>query len=79
VTIEKDRTIADTRILSHLLHPPLLDESGFVSADKGTRGTLEIESNFEGTLLQSTIPASSPDELQTDDGSLDSLLRPNWI
>jgi signal transduction histidine kinase len=29
-----DRAIADTRTLSHLLHPPLLDEAGFVSAAK---------------------------------------------
>jgi len=29
-----DRCIADTRTLSHLLHPPLLDEAGFVSAAK---------------------------------------------
>ena len=27
-----DRAIADTRTLSHLLHPPLLDEAGFLSA-----------------------------------------------
>ena len=27
-----ERSIADTRTLSHLLHPPLLDEAGFVSA-----------------------------------------------
>lgn len=27
-----DRAIADTRTLSHLLHPPLLDEAGFASA-----------------------------------------------
>ena len=27
-----DRCISDTRTLSHLLHPPLLDEAGFVSA-----------------------------------------------
>jgi len=27
-----NRSIADTRTLSHLLHPPLLDEAGFVSA-----------------------------------------------
>src|SRR5579859_4371680 len=27
-----DRSIADTRTLSHLLHPPLLDEAGFASA-----------------------------------------------
>lgn len=29
-----NRCIADTRTLSHLLHPPLLDEAGFVSAAK---------------------------------------------
>lgn len=164
-----DRSIADTRTLSHLLHPPLLDEAGFVSAAKwyvegfgkrsgitaqlqlpegvhrfprrtetalfrilqealtnvhrhsGSRavevcvtadpsrvvltvkdfgsgvprevldrfwktgtvgvglagirerlkelgGTLEIESNLEGTLLKSTIPASSLDEPQSDEG-----------
>ena len=27
-----DRAISDTRTLSHLLHPPLLDEAGFASA-----------------------------------------------
>jgi signal transduction histidine kinase len=29
-----DRSIADTRTLSHLLHPPLLDEAGLASAAK---------------------------------------------
>ena len=29
-----NRCIADTRTLSHLLHPPLLDEAGFMSAAK---------------------------------------------
>lgn len=29
-----NRSIADTRTLSHLLHPPLLDEAGFISAAK---------------------------------------------
>ncbi len=29
-----NRCISDTRTLSHLLHPPLLDEAGFVSAAK---------------------------------------------
>src|SRR5262249_49707705 len=29
-----DQCICDTRTLSHLLHPPLLDEAGFVSAAK---------------------------------------------
>jgi signal transduction histidine kinase len=29
-----DQSISDTRTLSHLLHPPLLDEAGFLSAAK---------------------------------------------
>jgi signal transduction histidine kinase len=44
-----NRSIADTRTLSHLLHPPLLDEAGFVSAAKwyvegfGTRSGIAIK------------------------------------
>jgi signal transduction histidine kinase len=30
----EDRSISDTRTISHLLHPPLLDEAGFLSAAK---------------------------------------------
>ena len=51
-----DRAIADMRTLSHLLHPPLLDEAGFVSAAKwyvegfgkrsGIRAELQISENF---------------------------------
>ncbi|MBV9181502.1 MAG: ATP-binding protein [Acidobacteria bacterium] len=51
-----DRAISDVRTLSHLLHPPLLDEAGFVSAAKwyvegfgkrsGIRAELEISENF---------------------------------
>lgn len=51
-----DRAIADMRTLSHLLHPPLLDEAGFVSAAKwyvegfgrrsGMKAELEISENF---------------------------------
>ena len=47
-----DRAISDTRTLSHLLHPPLLDEAGFASAARwyvegfgkrcGIAATLEI-------------------------------------
>ena len=52
-----DRAIADTRTLSHLLHPPLLDEAGFVAAAKwyvqgfgkrsGMAAELEIPGNFK--------------------------------
>lgn len=51
-----DRAIKDTRTLSHLLHPPLLDEAGFVAAAKwyvqgfgqrsGLAAELEIPVNF---------------------------------
>ena len=52
-----DRAISDTRTLSHLLHPPLLDEAGFISAAhwyvegfgkrSGIRASLEIPEGFE--------------------------------
>lgn len=52
-----DRAISDTRTLSHLLHPPLLDEAGFISAARwyvegfgkrsGIRTALEIPDGFD--------------------------------
>lgn len=52
-----DRAISDTRTLSHLLHPPLLDEAGFTSAARwyvegfgkrsGIRTYLEIPESFD--------------------------------
>ena len=52
-----DRAISDTRTLSHLLHPPLLDEAGFASAARwyvegfgkrcGVAATLEISDALE--------------------------------
>jgi signal transduction histidine kinase len=52
-----DRAISDTRTLSHLLHPPLLDEAGFISAAhwyvegfgkrSGIQASLEIPEGFE--------------------------------
>jgi signal transduction histidine kinase len=52
-----DRAISDTRTLSHLLHPPLLDEAGFTSAARwyvegfgkrsGIRTSLEIPEGFD--------------------------------
>lgn len=52
-----DRAISDTRTLSHLLHPPLLDEAGFISAARwyvegfgkrsGIRTSLEIPEGFD--------------------------------
>ena len=43
-----DKCIAEIRTISHLLHPPLLDESGLVSAAKwyvegfGKRSSIEV-------------------------------------
>jgi signal transduction histidine kinase len=52
-----DRAISDTRTLSHLLHPPLLDEAGLISAARwyvegfgkrsGIDATLQIPENLE--------------------------------
>jgi len=52
-----ERAISDTRTLSHLLHPPLLDEAGLASAAtwyvegfgqrSGIKVSLELPSNFE--------------------------------
>ena len=51
-----ERCISETRTLSHLLHPPLLDEAGFASAAKwfvhgfsqrsGIPVTFDLEANF---------------------------------
>jgi signal transduction histidine kinase len=57
-----DRCISDTRTLSHLLHPPLLDEAGFVSAAKwyvegfgqrsGIRTQLELPEHIHRLPIQ---------------------------
>src|SRR5579864_8707912 len=49
-----DRCIADTRTLSHLLHPPLLDEAGFASAAKWYVEGFGRRSGIDAHL---TIPA----------------------
>lgn len=47
-----DQSIAETRTISHLLHPPLLDEAGFSSAAKwyldgfAQRSGIEVKSDF---------------------------------
>jgi signal transduction histidine kinase len=47
-----DQSIAETRTISHLLHPPLLDEAGFSSAAKwyldgfAQRSGIEVKWNF---------------------------------
>jgi len=47
-----DQSIAETRTISHLLHPPLLDEAGFSSAAKwylegfAQRSGIEVKTDF---------------------------------
>ena len=47
-----DQSIAETRTISHLLHPPLLDEAGFCSAAKwytegfAQRSGIEVKANL---------------------------------
>jgi signal transduction histidine kinase len=48
-----DRSISDTRTLSHLLHPPLLDEAGFMSA---ARWYVEGFGQRSGIATQLTLP-----------------------
>jgi len=49
------RCVNETRTLSHLLHPPLLDEVGFASAAqtalKNLRVVAELKSTFQWTCL----------------------------
>ena len=52
-----DRCISDTRTLSHLLHPPLLDEAGFVSAARWYVGT----ASGKREILGSDWPAFASD------------------
>src|SRR5579871_6481514 len=52
-----DRSISDTRTLSHLLHPPLLDEAGFISAAKWY---VEGFGRRSGIKTQLQIPDSVP-------------------
>jgi signal transduction histidine kinase len=48
-----DRSISDTRTLSHLLHPPLLDEAGFMSA---ARWYVEGFGQRSGIATKLTLP-----------------------
>jgi signal transduction histidine kinase len=57
-----ERSISDTRTLSHLLHPPLLDEAGFVSAAKwyvegfGRRSGIETQLELREPLRRLPRP-----------------------
>lgn len=60
-----DRCISDTRTLSHLLHPPLLDEAGFASAARwyvegfGRRSGIKTKLELPEHLTLLTRPAET--------------------
>jgi signal transduction histidine kinase len=58
-----ERAIAETRTLSHLLHPPLLDEAGFVSAARlyveGFGKRSGIEARLDLPLIADRLPEST--------------------
>lgn len=57
-----DRCIAETRTLSHLLHPPLLDEAGFASAARWYVEGFAKRSKIEARLdLPPELPRLMPD------------------
>ncbi len=59
-----DLSLAETRTLSHLLHPPLLDEAGFISA---AHWYIDGFSSRSGIHVQAHLPDSSirlPDALE---------------
>jgi PAS domain S-box-containing protein len=53
-----DRCLTETRTLSHLLHPPLLDEAGFISAARwfseglAQRSGIEVDFDFPSGLTR---------------------------
>lgn len=52
-----DQSLAETRTMSYLLHPPLLDEAGFAVA---ANWLVEGFSKRSGIALESSIPAGLP-------------------
>jgi len=67
-----DRAIKETRTLSHLLHPPLLDEMGFTSA---TEWYVEGYSKRSGVEVNLTLPSSFPRLPQEVETSLFRVLQ----
>ena len=56
-----DRCLSETRTLSYLLHPPLLDEAGFASA-----ATNYVEEFSRRSKIETVISLDLPDRLPTD-------------
>jgi signal transduction histidine kinase len=59
-----DRAIADTRTLSHLLHPPLLDEAGFGTAARWFVEGFGSRSKITTTLEMPTNLHRLPSEIE---------------
>lgn len=60
-----DRAISDTRTLSHLLHPPLLDEAGFASAARWYVEGFGRRSGIAATLDMPDDLRRLPSEIET--------------
>lgn len=60
-----DRAIADTRTLSHLLHPPLLDEAGLLSAARWYVEGFGKRSGIKTTLRVPDRLERLPSEIET--------------
>jgi signal transduction histidine kinase len=60
-----DRSISDTRTLSHLLHPPLLDEAGFTSAARWYVQSFGERSGITTKLYLPDHPHRLPRRIET--------------
>jgi signal transduction histidine kinase len=60
-----EHAIADTRTLSHLLHPPLLDEAGFISAARWYVENFAKRSGIVATLHLPEEGQRLPPEIET--------------
>ena len=71
-----EEAIAETRTISHLLHPPLLDEAGFASA---ARWYVEGFSKRSGIEARLTIPVQLPRLPQNVETALFRILQESLI
>src|ERR1043166_7037327 len=67
-----DQCISETRTMSHLLHPPLLDESGLLSA---VRWYVEGFAARSGIEVQMNLPPSIPRLLKEIETTLFRILQ----
>jgi len=71
-----EEAIAETRTISHLLHPPLLDEAGFASA---ARWYVEGFSKRSGIKARLTIPVQLPRLPQNMETALFRILQESLV